>query len=279
MIGKTNVGGGGSGSAWAYIAVTYPSGSTCSATNGSVTLSAQGTSGLYVFQIPEPTNTPETWTISCTDGTRTRSETVSISDHYECVNVLLIYGRLPVEYQEVEYLESSGTQYVSIGLIENFASYEIDLAYMSLGISGSLACGCAHSSAVYLGIYSTADGIQYRYGSMLSSRKNTNTKITVVINNENGQVVEDGVVLGSGTITGSYYFGLFCVGRNNGTVSSVSTSRIYACTIINKTTDTAVYDFVPCYRRADSVAGFYDLANNVFLTNDGTGTFIVGADV
>lgn len=279
MIGRTNVGGGGSASAWAYIAVTYPSGSTCSATNGSVTLTAQGTSGRYVFQIPEPTSTPEIWTVSCTDGTQTKSETVSISSQYQCANILLSYARLPVEYQEVEYLESSGTQFIYIGLIENFANYEIDLTYMNFGLVGTLACGCAHSSAVLFGVYTNADGLQYRYGGYFASRKGVNKRISVVINNANGQIVEDGVVLGSGTITGSYYFGMFCEGRNNGTVSNVSTSRIYACAIKNKLTDTAVYDFVPCYRRADNVSGFYDLANNEFLTNGGSGTFTVGPDV
>ena len=35
----------------------------------------------------------------------------------------------------------------------------------------------------------------------------------------------------------------------------------------------------PCYRKADSVIGFYDVVNNEFLTNGGSGTFTKGADV
>lgn len=40
-----------------------------------------------------------------------------------------------------------------------------------------------------------------------------------------------------------------------------------------------VYEFIPCYRKADAEIGLYDIANNVFYTNDGTGTFLKGADV
>ena len=35
-------------------------------------------------------------------------------------------------------------------------------------------------------------------------------------------------------------------------------------------------DFIPCYRKSDNVAGLYDLVNNTFYTNQGTGNFIVG---
>ena len=37
--------------------------------------------------------------------------------------------------------------------------------------------------------------------------------------------------------------------------------------------DTMIRDFVPCYRKSDNVAGMYDLLNNTFYTNNGTGSF------
>ena len=54
--------------AFAYVKVTFPSGSTCSATNGSTVLTAPTTSGVYIFGIPTPSSTPETWTFTCSDG-------------------------------------------------------------------------------------------------------------------------------------------------------------------------------------------------------------------
>ena len=37
--------------------------------------------------------------------------------------------------------------------------------------------------------------------------------------------------------------------------------------------------FIPCYRRSDNVIGFYDLVNDVFYTNAGSGTFSKGPNV
>lgn len=42
---------------------------------------------------------------------------------------------------------------------------------------------------------------------------------------------------------------------------------------------TLLYDFVPCYRKSDSVIWLYDLVNNQFYTNSWSGTFSKWADV
>ena len=82
-------GGGGSSGVYAAIKVAYPPGSTCTATNGTTTLIASDTSGMYIFGIPEPTSTPETWTISCTDGNSSLSETISITEYGQFETVYL----------------------------------------------------------------------------------------------------------------------------------------------------------------------------------------------
>ena len=71
----------------ATINVTYPAGSTCTATDGSTTLNAPDTSGSYTFTV---TNTG-TWTVSCTDGTQTASQTVSITAEGQTKSVDLAY--------------------------------------------------------------------------------------------------------------------------------------------------------------------------------------------
>ena len=284
MIGKTNVGGGSSNSAWAYIGVTYPSGSTCSATNGSLTLNASGTSGLFVFQIPEPTSTPETWTVSCTNGTQTKSETVSVTSQYQNIVVTLTYSRLPVGYQEVEYLEGSGTQYIVVGAV-TFTDYEIDVVFNNFGVSNtSPACGgSGQNTVLQLGFKNTTDyqnKIVYRENSTIyAGNKFINEKISLKYNDASHQVVEDDVVIhNSATQNYSGNFCLFC-GKSTLGQGNIMSGRIFSCMVINKSTDAAVYNFVPCYRTSDNVAGFYDLANDVFMTNNGTGNFGVGADV
>lgn len=84
-IGRTNSGSGGS--AFAFIVVSYPIGSTCTCTNGTKTLRAKGTTGNFVFNIPSA----DTWTVSCTDGQHTSSKTVIITSEGQSESVTLLY--------------------------------------------------------------------------------------------------------------------------------------------------------------------------------------------
>lgn len=87
MIGRTNTGGGGGGG-YAFIVAAYPEGSICTASNGSRTLRAKGTSGSYVFRIPSA----GTWTVSCTDGSQTASTAVTITTEGQSESVALSYA-------------------------------------------------------------------------------------------------------------------------------------------------------------------------------------------
>lgn len=64
------------GSGVAYITASYPQGSTCTCSKGGTTLTADDTSGVFMFAVPEG----GTWTVSCTDGTDTASNSVVVSE-------------------------------------------------------------------------------------------------------------------------------------------------------------------------------------------------------
>ena len=78
---------GGGGDAFAVIIVTYIQGHVCTATNGTVTLIAPDTSGLALFAIPTPATTPETWTLTDSDGQSTVTKTVSVAEYGEVIHV------------------------------------------------------------------------------------------------------------------------------------------------------------------------------------------------
>lgn len=75
MIGRTNVGGSGGAKAFAVIGVTYSEGSVCTCTDGTKTLKLKDTSGQGFFLIPYA----GTWTVTATDGTNTKSESIEIT--------------------------------------------------------------------------------------------------------------------------------------------------------------------------------------------------------
>lgn len=91
IIGKAVIPGAYNTTPFAQISVIYPEGSTCTATNGTKTLIASDTNGEYIFSIPEPLSLPETWTISCTNGTNTATGTVSITAYGQTEMVTLDY--------------------------------------------------------------------------------------------------------------------------------------------------------------------------------------------
>lgn len=78
----------GGGIPYAIISVTYPSGSTCTCTNGSMILTAKDTSGKALFVIPEA----GTWTVKSVKGNNSASKTVSITAEGQVEAVTLSYG-------------------------------------------------------------------------------------------------------------------------------------------------------------------------------------------
>ena len=66
--------GGGTSKAFAVIGVTYPAGSTCTCTDGTKTLTLKDTGGQGFFLIPYAA----VWTVTASDGTNTKSQSVEI---------------------------------------------------------------------------------------------------------------------------------------------------------------------------------------------------------
>ena len=72
---------------YAIIGVTYPSGSTCTCTNGSKTLTAKDTTGKALFVIPSA----GTWTVKAVKGSQSASKAVSITAEGQVATVTLKY--------------------------------------------------------------------------------------------------------------------------------------------------------------------------------------------
>lgn len=72
----------------ATINITYPSGSTCTCSDGTTTLSAPDTSGTWACIVP---NTG-TWTVTSTSGTETDSKAVTITTDGQSISVELSYA-------------------------------------------------------------------------------------------------------------------------------------------------------------------------------------------
>ena len=85
----------------ATINITYPAGSTCTCSDGTTTLSAPDTSGTWVCTVPNA----GTWTVSSTDGDKSKSADVVITTDGQTESVTLLY---------VTYLFKDGETYDSL---------------------------------------------------------------------------------------------------------------------------------------------------------------------
>ena len=71
----------------ATINITYPAGSTCTCSDGTTTLSAPDTSGTWACIVPNA----GTWTVSSTDGDKSKSADVVITTDGQTENITLQY--------------------------------------------------------------------------------------------------------------------------------------------------------------------------------------------
>ena len=72
---------------YAIIGVTYPEGSVCTCSNGTLTLTAKDTTGKALFVIPSA----GTWTVTAVSGSKSTSKTVSITAEGQVETVTLMF--------------------------------------------------------------------------------------------------------------------------------------------------------------------------------------------
>lgn len=77
----------GGGIPYAVIGVTYPSGSVCTCTSGTLTLTAKDTSGKVLFAIPFA----GTWTVKAVKGSQSKSVAVKITTEGQVKTLTLLY--------------------------------------------------------------------------------------------------------------------------------------------------------------------------------------------
>ena len=203
-------------------------------------------------------------------------------------------GRLPAEYQEVEWIESHGTEYINTNINqEDFGFY---IKFISNDEISTTSFGCimggryaSNSSDFQLSSYTTDANYNngwrgtFRYGGS-SQTYNAHLNDKGVLNeieyhpdtdvySANGS---DYASYADGTISNTRYVYLFAL-HNNQSATQHAKVRLYSFKVFRS--GQLFADFVPCYRKADGVIGLYDILNDNFRTNAGSGTFTKGGNV
>ena len=210
---------------------------------------------------------------------------------------------LPDNYQQVEYIESNGTQYIDTKVTQNSNCsifYDVSVKFSNGG--NAIGTGIVGAYTRYtqgFGISQILWQNQYRICNIIN-QITLAVYSSVSIDNmwenrhqfflKKNEFYVDGILISdnkqetvSNCTTNCYLFGM------SGSTLQMSSQKLYNAKLYNEN-DKIVRNFIPCYS-ATTVAdingnncpsgtiGMYDLVENKFYTNSGSGTFLKGPDV
>lgn len=189
---------------------------------------------------------------------------------------------LPDEYRQVDYIENTsnvGNQWIDTNVIPTEKT-KMQLKFRNLGVTGDVIVGYRlqsdytdyrffnYNSQIYF------DNPAKNNRRIFGSECLANTDYNFEFGNFYVKDLTTGQTLINGTAS-TGFTGVSTIKINYMEYGShISYNRIYSLKIYND--DTLIRDFIPCYRVSDNEVGLYDLANNQFYENQGTGNFVYG---
>lgn len=201
--------------------------------------------------------------------------------------------RLPDGYTELQYIESTGTQYVNTGL-KPTATTKVEMDFEFSDYSGSPRMFGSNSSRksgsnTYYYYYQAFENNGGFYGGVRGDSltisvsliaENIQGRVSLVFDAANKSASINGVpktIEVSGSMTSTYTQNIYLLCINwNGTASYYSKAKLYLAKIYSG--NTLARDFVPCTNPSGDV-GLYDLVTGSFYRNSGTGAFVAGPAV
>lgn len=193
---------------------------------------------------------------------------------------------LPRAYQQVEFIQSTGTQWINTNKILSSYNFSVNADIIFTSLSGDERdfignLGKEKTDSFVVGWYIGGKGFCYKSNTLnatgITIEKDTRYKFNATYNGTKKTItngIETSEASDSKTISSNPIY-VFCRGMISNNKPFIG--KMYSLRVIDN--GETLLDLIPCYRKADNVAGMFDVVNNKFYTNTGTGTFIVGGDV
>ena len=197
------------------------------------------------------------------------------------------YNTPPSTYQQVEWIQSSGTQYIDTWFIpSNTTKIEISMWWWSAlqqfqTLFWARQAWSSTGKWFVLG-YNT----QYMYYAMFNKAIDIQTMVLSFIDGNNYiiQMSKDGIyqnwtkkyTFTSATFTSPVSMSLFAM-NDNWTVKEQWAFKMYYTKIWSN--GTLVRDFIPCYKTSNNEIWLFDKVENKFYANSWTWTFTKWPDV
>ena len=181
-----------------------------------------------------------------------------------------VYSAQP--YKELQYIQSSGTQYIDLGFkLTNNHAVDLDLQMVNLNanIFGSREGGQNRAFT----LFSSTSVMMTDMGTTRNSTSPTTDRINVYLSSSKIKIgtFEKNISSGSFTTPGNGY--IFNISYNR-PQSYMASMKLYGCKIY--LSGTLIRDLIPC--KYNNQIGLWDVINGSFLGNAGTGEFIAGPE-
>ncbi|MBQ7244877.1 MAG: hypothetical protein IJS34_00700 [Alphaproteobacteria bacterium] len=198
------------------------------------------------------------------------------------------YG-LPNGYTALEYIESTGTQYIDTGITPSSTKLQVNFKMQSLANTYQSFFGAVANPSPRNGyrIYRQEGNSYFSVqsgGNSFDVAANFNDPIecqTTVNNGGRATVVVNGVTstVGSGMNTQfDRSMLIFTAALGSGdSISGTGAFKLWSFQIIKD--DEEKFNGVPAKRNSDNAIGLYDTVTNTFFINQGTGTFTAGPEI
>ena len=196
----------------------------------------------------------------------------------------LLSKSLPTGYTQLEYIESTGTQYIDTGYTAN-GSTSIDMDFMfTVSKNQALYCSRTSMTSNSFTAFVLPDTIRVDYNNkQITTNLTVKTKTRYRFRNQvdlatlNEKEYNTGVSVSTFTAKPMILF-MSYQSYSNGIFSGLgneSCMKLYNFKIYNN--GILVRNLVPA-KNSSGTIGMYDLVEDKFYTNQGTGTFTAGAE-
>lgn len=190
-------------------------------------------------------------------------------------------GGLPPDYQQVEWIRFDGNCWLELGAMNNQnPGFDAEFLIESrVSTYGPHLIGSIDNPLTFIP-RASSNGVIVLNGTTNAILPDFATNQRYAVSVRNGVAEMDGIQyqLTAGAVTSSSSIFVSAFATNKTSRDFHLIGKIYGNFKIYDG-NAEVFNLVPCYRKADSVIGMYDLVSETFLTNAGTGTLTKGADV
>ena len=220
-------------------------------------------------------------------------------EYVQSLNVREKVKLLPDEFRQVEYIESTGTQYIDTRINSNTNMFiELEMSYNNNTPQWGCIFGIVNSinnTNTYIAPNSTWDKNKFYYhlpntlnweNSFVSF---TTNKTRIIYDGINGNIKAYTYSINFAPINYDFNANMYLFAYRNLPIQTIqpASAKIYNCYISK---DNITRNFIPCYSTTSvtnvdgkqvpaNTKGLYDTVEGKFYTNQGTGVFIAGPDV